>query len=77
MKEKILKVEIKEILLVSIIMTFISMLFLLSEYQLVLSLDDQGIILSDPKNVTNETLQNFPTEDKDLSSGLEHSNESK
>ena len=28
---------------------------------------EQGITPTDPKNVTNQTLQGYPTEDKDIS----------
>jgi hypothetical protein len=36
------------------------------------SFQEKGIVLVDPKNVTNQTLQDVPTEDKDMSTGLEH-----
>jgi hypothetical protein len=29
-----------------------------------------GVILLDPENVTNQTLQDYPTEDKNMSTGL-------
>jgi hypothetical protein len=32
----------------------------------------QGITPIDPKNVTNQTLQGYPTEDKDMSTGIEN-----
>ena len=31
---------------------------------------EQGITPTDPKNVTNQTLQGYPTEDKDMSTGI-------
>lgn len=31
-----------------------------------------GVIPIDPKNVTNQTLQGYPTEDKDMSTGIEN-----
>jgi hypothetical protein len=31
-----------------------------------------GITPIDPKNVTNQTLQGYPTEDKDMSTGIEN-----
>ena len=31
-----------------------------------------GITPIDPKNVTNQTLQGYPTDDKDMSTGLEN-----
>ena len=31
-----------------------------------------GITPIDPKNVTNQTLQDYPTDDKDMSTGIEN-----
>ena len=31
-----------------------------------------GITPIDPQNVTNQTLQGYPTEDKDMSTGIEN-----
>ena len=36
-----------------------------------------GLIPTDPKNVTNQTLQDIPTEDKDMSTGIENNNNNK
>ena len=36
----------------------------------ILAQQEQGITPTDPKNITNQTLQGIPTEDKDMSSGL-------
>jgi hypothetical protein len=33
---------------------------------------EPGIIPTDPKNITNQTLQGYPTEDKDLTTGIEN-----
>ena len=33
---------------------------------------EKGIIPIDPKNVTNQTLQDYPTEDRDMSTGIEN-----
>ena len=33
---------------------------------------EKGIIPIDPKNVTNQTLQDIPTEDRDMSTGIEN-----
>jgi len=33
---------------------------------------EKGITPIDPKNVTNQTLQDIPTEDQDMSTGLEN-----
>ena len=35
---------------------------------------EKGITPIDPKNVNNQTLQDFPTEDRDMSTGLENKN---
>lgn len=35
---------------------------------------EKGITPIDPKNVTNQTLQDIPTEDRDMSIGLENKN---
>jgi len=35
---------------------------------------EKGIIPIDPKNVTNQTLQDYPTEDRDMSTGIENKN---
>jgi hypothetical protein len=40
----------------------------------ILAQQEQGITPTDPKNVTNQTLQDIPTEDKDMSTGLENNN---
>jgi hypothetical protein len=36
--------------------------------------EEKGIIPIDPKNVTNQTLQDYPTEDRDMSTGIENKN---
>lgn len=36
----------------------------------ILAQQEQGITPTDPKNVTNQTLQGYPTEDKDMSTGI-------
>jgi hypothetical protein len=35
---------------------------------------EKGITPIDSKNVTNQTLQDIPTEDRDMSTGLENKN---
>ena len=35
---------------------------------------EKGITPINPKNVTNQTLQDIPTEDRDMSTGLENKN---
>ncbi len=34
--------------------------------------EENGITPVDPKNVTNQTLQDIPTEDRDMSTGIEN-----
>ncbi len=36
---------------------------------------EKGITPIDPKNVTNQTLQDIPTEDRDMSTGPENKNQ--
>jgi hypothetical protein len=36
-----------------------------------------GVTTIDPENVTNQTLQSYPTEDKNMSTGLEENEEIK
>ena len=36
--------------------------------------EENGITPIDPKNVTNQTLQDYPTEDRDMSTGIENKN---
>ena len=36
----------------------------------ILAQQEQGITPTDPKNITNQTLQGYPTEDKDMSTGV-------
>ncbi|HLN34669.1 MAG TPA: hypothetical protein VK250_05235 [Nitrososphaeraceae archaeon] len=68
---EILKNGINKITLITVIVTAIGILFLIN-YDVDRSFQEEGITLTDPKNVTNQTLQNVPAEDKDLSTGIEH-----
>ena len=38
----------------------------------ILAQQEQGITPTDPKNVTNQTLQGYPSEDMDMSTGIEY-----
>ena len=40
----------------------------------ILAQQEQGITPTDPKNVTDQTLQGYPTEDRDMSTGIENNN---
>lgn len=68
---EILKNGINKIPLITISVATIAILFLIN-YDVDKSFQEEGITLTDPKNVTNQTLQNVPAEDKDLSTGIEH-----
>jgi len=43
--------------------------FLIDEEKLIVA--QPGVILIDPENVTNQTLQDYPAEDRNMSTGLE------
>ena len=68
---EILKNGINKIPLITISVATIAILFLIN-YDVDKSFQEEGITLTDPKNVTNQTLQNVPADDKDLSTGIEH-----
>lgn len=36
----------------------------------ILAQQEQGITPTDPKNITNQTLQSYPTVDKNMSTGI-------
>ena len=40
----------------------------------ILAQQEQGITPTDPKNVTDQSLQGYPTEDRDMSTGIENNN---
>ena len=69
-KEEIFKTGINKIPLITISVAAIAILFLMN-YDVDKSFQEEGITLTDPKNVTNQTLQNVPAEDKDLATGIE------
>ena len=49
-----------------IIITLTIIPFLVNES---MAQQEQGITPTDPKNITNQTLQGYPSEDKDLTTG--------
>ncbi len=71
-KIEIFKTGINKITLITISVIAISAILFLINYDVDKSSQEQGIKLTDPKNVTNQTLQHVPTEDKDLATGIEH-----
>ena len=44
------------------------------EHIIMAQVGEPGLTPTDPKNVTNQTLQDYPTEDMDMSTGLENNN---
>jgi hypothetical protein len=74
-REKIFKTEFKRLPIIKISIFIISTVLFLINYHVDESFQEKGIVLADPKNVTNQTLQDVPTEDKDMSTGLEHKND--
>ena len=68
-EERINKVKILVVILFTIIT--ITVLHVLINESMA---QEKGIIPIDPKNVTNQTLQNIPTEDRDMSTGIENKN---
>ena len=74
-REKIFKTEFKRLPIIKISIIIISTMLFLINYHVDESFQEKGIVLVDPKNVTNQTLQDVPTDDKDMSTGLEHKNE--
>ncbi|HEU5172869.1 MAG TPA: hypothetical protein VFT83_05000 [Nitrososphaeraceae archaeon] len=74
-REKILRTESKRLPIIKISIIIISTVLFFINYDVDESFQEKGIVLVDPKNVTNQTLQDVPTEDKDMSTGLEHKND--
>jgi len=73
--EKIFKTEFKRLPIIKISIIIISTMLFLINYHVDESFQEKGIVLVDPKNVTNQTLQDVPTDDNDMSTGLEHKND--
>ena len=71
-EERINKVKILVVILFTIIT--ITVLHILINESLA---QEKGITLIDSKNVTNQTFQSYPTEDKNMSTGLEENEEIK
>lgn len=74
-RETILKTESKRLPIIKISIIIISTVLFLINHHVDESFQEKGIVLVDPKNVTNQTLQDVPTEDKDMSTGIEHKND--
>lgn len=65
---------VQGILLITIITTMISIL-VNDEQSVMAQPGGPGVTPIDPENVTNKTLQGYPTGDKDMSTGIEEENE--
>ncbi len=59
-------------LLFIITITITTIPILVNEESIIMAQDqEQGVTPIDPENVTNQTLQGYPTEDKNMSTGIE------
>ncbi len=45
---------------------------LVNDEHIIMAQQGLGVVPIEPKNVTNQTLQGYPTEDKNMSTGLEN-----
>ena len=55
-----------------ITVTITTIPILVNEESIIMAQDqEQGVTPIDPENVTNQTLQGYPTEDKNMSTGIE------
>ena len=62
-------------LLFIITITITTIPILVNEESIIMAQDqEQGVTPIDPENVTNQTLQGYPTEDKNMSTGIEKIN---
>ena len=59
-------------LLFIITITITTIPILVNDESIIMAQDqEQGVTPIDPENVTNQTLQGYPTEDKNMSTGME------
>ena len=65
------KIVLRTILFI-IIITIIIFPILVNEKSIMAQDREQGITPIDPENVTNQTLQGYPTEDKNMSINIEN-----
>ena len=65
------KIVLRTILFI-IIITIIIFPILVNEKSIMAQDQEQGITPIDPENVTNQTLQGYPTEDKNMSISIEN-----
>jgi hypothetical protein len=70
-KEETINIKVKILVVILFTIITITVLHILINE----SIAQEKVITSiDPKNVTNQTLQDIPTEDRDMSTGLENKN---
>ena len=68
------KIVLGKILFI-ITVTITTIPILVNEESIIMAQDqEQGVTPIDPENVTNQTLQGYPTEDKNMSTGIEKIN---
>ena len=70
-KEETINIKVKILVVILFTIITITVLHILINDSMA---QEKGIIPIDPKNVTNQTLQDIPTEDRDMSTGLENKN---
>ena len=68
-KEETINTKVKMLVVILFTIITITVLHVLINESMA---QEKGIIPIDPKNVTNQTLQDIPTEDRDLSTGIEN-----
>jgi uncharacterized membrane protein len=71
-KEETINTKVKIVVVILFTIITITVLHILINES---SSQEKGITPIDPKNVTNQTLQDIPTEDRDMSTGLENKNQ--
>jgi hypothetical protein len=70
-KEETINIKVKILVVILFTIITITVLHILINESIA---QEKGITPIDPKNVTNQTLQDIPTEDRDMSTGLENKN---
>lgn len=71
MNEEAINTKVKIVIVILFTIITITVLHVLINESMA---QEKGIIPIDPKNVTNQTLQDYPTEDRDMSTGIENKN---
>lgn len=70
-KEETINIKVKILVVILFTIITITVLHVLINESIA---QEKGITPIDPKNVTNQTLQDIPTEDRDMSTGIENKN---